>query len=210
MKRNPTAHALLWQQGVPHGDINLKNLLCEVSTGTGILTDLDLSTVHTPNHRDMRIIGMPPFKPMEWLRERRYNHKVPRRYDHELESFAWVLFWISRRVVTDRKCEQHWRPNDWLDSSEFNVYRSKITLQVPILTAPNYHWLELPLRLWINSWYRHLGDVLDRTSSTEKTMSEHLQAFIDICTECAKADRLVAVPIDVSWVEGARKDGIDV
>jgi hypothetical protein len=204
------SHALLWHhQGVAHGDISLKHMLCEASNGTGILTDFDLSTTsnHTRNRRDMLI--MPPFKSMQllfWYDE----PNIPQRYDHELESFTWVLVWVSRRVVNVEECKyaniQPWRPNDWLNSSEFSVYLSKNFSSHSIFTTPDHHWLESPLQKWIDFWTGQLITLKNGTPSPAITISEYLQIFIDICTECAKEDPIVTVPIDVSWVQGALKD----
>lgn len=61
---------------------------------------------------------MPPFTPFELLRNQKISIETL-RYDHELESFAWVLVWVSRRVL-DRK-----RLNEWLDRDNSNVYACK-------------------------------------------------------------------------------------
>jgi hypothetical protein len=74
-----------------------------------------------------------------------------------------------------------------------------------IPTTSDYLWLEPALRTWIVYWREQFKDALtrDSTPSSQNTISEHIQKFIDMCTECGKADPIVAVPIDVSWVEVA-------
>jgi hypothetical protein len=113
-------HALLWHQGVAHGDISLKHLLFTCADNNGVLNDFDLTTTsnYTVNLQDIRRMHMPPFTPMELLRNQKFSIETL-RYDHELESFAWVLAWVSRRVL-DRK-----RLNEWLDRDNSNVYEYK-------------------------------------------------------------------------------------
>ena len=71
----------------------------------GVLNDFDLSTImepgdKRPNRRQgLERTGTLPFMALELLLEDGFNGKIPRRYDHEFESFAWVLVWVSKRVV---------------------------------------------------------------------------------------------------------------
>ena len=71
----------------------------------------DLSTIIKPgdrnsNRQGLERTGTLPFMDMELLREKGFDGKFPRRYEHELESFAWVLVWVSRCVIGGAECER--------------------------------------------------------------------------------------------------------
>jgi len=66
----------------------------------GVLNDFDLSTIMKPgdlnlNRQGLERTGTLPFMAMELLREKGFDGKIPRRYEHELGSFAWVRSWTS-------------------------------------------------------------------------------------------------------------------
>ena len=65
----------------------------------GVFNDFDLSitmkpNAPNPNRQGLKRTGTLPFMAVELG----FNGKIPRRYDDELESFAWVLVWVSRFV----------------------------------------------------------------------------------------------------------------
>jgi hypothetical protein len=175
----------------------------------GVLNDFDLSTImkpgaRNPNRQGLERTGTLPFMAVELLDEEGFDGKIPRRYEHELESFAWVLVWVSRCVVGGQESERPWQLEEWLGHSNREVYMSKIAFilrQRKIPTTSDYRWSESALRRWIESWDFFFRKIR-RSPVTEKTISEHLQAFIAICTECAEADSNVSVPIVVAWVDG--------
>jgi hypothetical protein len=176
----------------------------------GVLNDFDLSTImkpgaRNPNRQGLERTGTLPFMAVELLDEEGFDGKIPRRYEHELESFAWVLVWVSRCVVGGQESEPPRRLKQWLGHDNDGVYTSKIVFileQRDIPTTPDYRWLESALRRWIESWDFIFRQIQDLSPVTEKTISEHLQAVIAICTECAEADSNVSVPIVVAWVDG--------
>ncbi|KIM42704.1 hypothetical protein M413DRAFT_444376 [Hebeloma cylindrosporum] len=206
-------HALLWRIGIAHGDVSLYNLMSKEDNKYGVLNDFDLSTImkpgdQNPNRQGLERTGTLPFMALQLLGNKGFNGKVPRRYRHELECFAWVLVWVSRCVVDGEKCEPPWHLKRWLGHDNEDVMGSKLLFmrkQREIPMTSDYLWLESVVFRWIKSW-----DLLDqeRLDSNplrpppEKTDSEHLQTFIAICTECAAANTTVSVPIDITWVDG--------
>ena len=67
----------------------------------GVLNDFDLSTImnpgdRNPNRQGLERTGTLPFMAVELLQNEGFDGKVPRRYEHELESFSWVLVCVSR------------------------------------------------------------------------------------------------------------------
>lgn len=66
-----------------------------------VLNDFDLSTImnpgdRNPNRQGLERTGTLPFMAVELLQNEGFDGKVPRRYEHELESFSWVLVCVSR------------------------------------------------------------------------------------------------------------------
>jgi hypothetical protein len=176
----------------------------------GVLNDFDLSTImkpgdQNPNRQGLERTGTLPFMALELLEDEGFDGKIPRRYHHELESFAWVLVWVSRCVVGGEECELPRRLNEWLGNDNDEVFKSKSTFmrqQRGIRMTPDYLWLESALFRWVKSWDYLFQQIQDRSPLPEKTNSEHLQTFIAICTECAETNTIVSAPIDVTWVDG--------
>jgi len=202
-------HALLWRIGIAHGDVSLYNLMYKEDNNYGVLNDFDLSTImepgaRNPNRQGLERTGTLPFMALELLEEKGFDGKIPRRYDHELESFAWVLVWVSRCVVSGQESVLPSRLEQWLGHVSDKVLMSKLTfirLQQASKITEDFRWLEPALREWIKKWDDLFSQIQDNRF-TEKTISEHLQAFITICTECAEKDSTLAAPITLTWVDG--------
>jgi len=210
-------HALLWRIGIAHGDVSLSNLMYKEDNKYGVLNDFDLSTIMEPNARNpdrqgLERTGTLPFMAVELLNEKGFNGKIPRRYDHELESFAWVLVWVSRCVLDGEESEPPPALKEWLANSNRQVYLSKTSFYMDHEDTPttsDYGSLGKVTNHWIRVWNNYSQKRKERqfeapleTSNIEPTSSEYLQALIEACTKCAKADPIASVPIDVAWVDG--------
>lgn len=77
----------------------------------------------SPNRLGFERTGTLPFMALELLREDGYNGLVPRRYAHELESFGWVLVWVSRRIMNGEELTQPF--DNWLYDSNVQVHEHK-------------------------------------------------------------------------------------
>ena len=83
--------------GVHHGDISLKNLMYCISKDggpLGIINDFDLATWigHSTTNNDRT--GTIPFMAIDLL-DGGLDRCIPRLYRHDLESFSWVLAYIT-------------------------------------------------------------------------------------------------------------------
>jgi len=95
---SPPGHYRLWENGVHHGDISLNNLMYGVCAETGkpagIVNDFDLATwVDYPTTNNDRT-GTIPFMAIDLL-DGGLDKRIPRLYRHDLESFIWVLAYIT-------------------------------------------------------------------------------------------------------------------
>ena len=97
---NPTAlgHYRLWVNGIHHGDISLGNLMYDFSHETGdpvgVVNDFDLASWvnHSTTNNDRT--GTIPFMAIDLL-QGGLESRVPRLYRHDLESFSWVLAYVT-------------------------------------------------------------------------------------------------------------------
>ena len=95
---SPPGHYRLWVKGIHHGDISFNNLMYDVSAETGnpvgIVNDFDLATwVDHPTTNNDRT-GTIPFMAIDLL-DGGLDDRTPRLYRHDLESFIWVLAYIT-------------------------------------------------------------------------------------------------------------------
>ena len=95
---NSLGHYRLWVNGIYHGDISLRNLMCDFPTGTGnpmgVLNDFDLATwIKHPTANNDRT-GTIPFMALDLL-DGGLDRRIPRLYRHDLESFSWVLAYVT-------------------------------------------------------------------------------------------------------------------
>jgi hypothetical protein len=84
--------------------------MCKEHNKYGVLNDFDLSTIMEPGDRNPNRQGLErtrtlPFMAVELLESEGFDGKIPRRYDHELESFSWVLVWVSRSVLSGQESQ---------------------------------------------------------------------------------------------------------
>jgi len=170
----------------------------------GVLNDFDLSTIMNPGDRNPNLQGLErtgtlPFMALELLEDEGFDGKIPRRYDHELESFSWVLVWVSRCVLSGHESERPPRLHEWLGNSNHEVFKSKvgfITQRRKIPTTSDYETWSKVADNWV--WDNHLR----QDTSIKKTDTELLQVLVAICQGCAGNNALAAVPIDVTWING--------
>ncbi|KAF9045003.1 hypothetical protein BJ165DRAFT_1474758 [Panaeolus papilionaceus] len=95
-------HKTLWDAGVPCQNVDLSKIFYRksdhtTSTFRGVLIDLDLGTepIHNEVYPD---VGTRAFQSIVVLE----NGSALRDYLDDLESFFWVLFWITREQVGPR------------------------------------------------------------------------------------------------------------
>jgi hypothetical protein len=113
-----SGHYALWQAGVLHRDVSPGNLMWywgEDDTLVGVLNDYDLSSLATVQGPDgNERTGTVPFMAIDLLTEKGQRGEVKHLYRHDLESFMWVLVWVSFRYKDGRllprksRCFDQW------------------------------------------------------------------------------------------------------
>ncbi|KAI6116673.1 hypothetical protein EDD17DRAFT_1510467 [Pisolithus thermaeus] len=92
-------HLNLWKSGVYHRDVSPSNLrFCRTSDGTimGVLNDFDLASTEGDDIGTERT-GTVPFMALDLLRRHGIYNQIKHGYQHDAESFIWVLAWITLR-----------------------------------------------------------------------------------------------------------------
>ena len=110
---------------------------------TGVLNDFNLAQLTTPDNvypRGFDRTATTPFLALDLLAKDAQDGKVERRYRHDLESFLWVLMWITAcydsgvESIPDDHCR-------WLDEDVIACLDAKTCmLGVKIVTTDSY-WL---------------------------------------------------------------------
>jgi hypothetical protein len=108
-------HYALWQAGVYHRDVSPGNMMW-YRNGTilmGVLNDYDLSSLATAQGpRGNERTGTIPFMALDLLTEEGQRGEVRHLYRHDLESFVWVLVWVSLRYKNGQLLPRKSRPFD--------------------------------------------------------------------------------------------------
>ncbi|KAH7891062.1 hypothetical protein F5I97DRAFT_1964446 [Phlebopus sp. FC_14] len=91
-------HFVLWTNGVRHRDVSPSNLMYRIVNGkiVGVLNDFDLASLGDGVTGTERT-GTVPFMALGLLTEKALRGEVMHLYEHDAESFIWVLTWISLR-----------------------------------------------------------------------------------------------------------------
>lgn len=143
-------HYLLWRIGIVHGDISLSNLMYRQNRFdlVGMLNDFDLAAVVDPGTRSppktgWERTGTLPFMALDLLRYTK--GEIKRWYRHDLESFAWCLFWEMLSV-----------PNiKWAEGTFEEVFQLKrATMFDTGDDISNYNATWLNVQSFIESWFQ--------------------------------------------------------
>jgi len=94
---SPSGHYRLWVNGIHHCDISYNNLMYDTPGADQpmvIVNDFDLATWvdHKTTKNDRT--GTIPFMAIDLL-DGGLNDRIPRLYRHDIESFVWVLTYIT-------------------------------------------------------------------------------------------------------------------
>ena len=161
----------LWREGVKHGDITISNLTHR--NGTGVFNDLDYnSTTSHPRKFDRH--GPTAFLALELIN---WDGVVEaeRRYRHGLESFFWVLLWISScyddNVRTIPASQRRWLHHDIVKSWCFK--KGVLTLDEDIPITKSYRPLEGPIHLFKYYWMTYFFEQKPKNGSPF-SMKRHL------------------------------------
>ncbi|KAH7891061.1 hypothetical protein F5I97DRAFT_1827025 [Phlebopus sp. FC_14] len=92
-------HLVLWQNGVYHRDVSPSNLMYyrdKDGNVVGVLNDFDLASLGDGVTGTERT-GTVPFIALDLLTDEALRGEVKHLYEHDAESFIWLLTWISLR-----------------------------------------------------------------------------------------------------------------
>ncbi|KAF9480256.1 hypothetical protein BDN70DRAFT_931918 [Pholiota conissans] len=91
-----SCHAFLWKHYVEHGDPSVSNLMYDPETNCGVLSDFDFSILQwEPRVFGTDRTGTVPFMALALLKDDYWQGKIKRFFHHELESFVWILAYVS-------------------------------------------------------------------------------------------------------------------
>ncbi|KAH7903117.1 hypothetical protein BJ138DRAFT_1120710 [Hygrophoropsis aurantiaca] len=103
-------HRSLWQIGIHHRDVSSGNLMYYKNPQgdlKGVLNDYDLASLADQiGPKGNERTGTIPFMALELLTWEALEGRVTHLYRHDVESFVWVLAWVSLRYK-----DGHLRPN---------------------------------------------------------------------------------------------------
>ncbi|KAF9480255.1 hypothetical protein BDN70DRAFT_833143 [Pholiota conissans] len=117
-------HAFLWKHYVEHGDPSVTNLMYDPETKCGVLSDFDLSILQwEPRVFGTDRTGTVPFMANDLLEDGYWQGKIRRFFHHELESFIWILAYVS--LVYDKGIRKRNAQVDAWTTSDYNVCRQK-------------------------------------------------------------------------------------
>jgi len=119
-------HLALWKNGVHHRDISDSNLMYYKDAEeniVGVLNDFDLaSTTDIPTGTQRT--GTIPFMALGLLGDAEGRKK--HLYEHDAESFIWVLIWISLQYSNGKPRKEDERPLDgWLGVDDTQCRKNK-------------------------------------------------------------------------------------
>ncbi|KAG2336803.1 hypothetical protein BDR05DRAFT_970860, partial [Suillus weaverae] len=119
-------HYALWEKQVHHRDVSPSNLMVyKTSDGRyiGVLNDFDLSSTRgSPSGQERT--GTVPFMALDLLTKKAVEGKVKHLYQHDAESFIWVLTWVSLRYHEGHLLRKGRPLDEWL-KVDFNTCSEK-------------------------------------------------------------------------------------
>ncbi|KAG0706458.1 hypothetical protein DFH29DRAFT_1022318 [Suillus ampliporus] len=109
-------HLALWKGGVLHRDVSPGNMMyyrTKEGVLMGVLNDYDLSSLATAfGPQGNERTGTVPFMALDLLTPEGQQGNVKHLYRHDLESFVWVLAWVSLRYRNGVLLPRETRPLD--------------------------------------------------------------------------------------------------
>ncbi|KAG1803660.1 uncharacterized protein HD556DRAFT_1437417 [Suillus plorans] len=120
-------HYALWGNKVYHRDISPSNLMVYKTSDDqyiGVLNDFDLSlTQDSPLGQEL--MGTAPFMANELLTEKAMEGQVEHLYQHDAESFIWVLTWVCLRYHEGHLLHKGRPLDEWLKVNPIQCRKEK-------------------------------------------------------------------------------------
>ncbi|KAK7680254.1 hypothetical protein QCA50_016763 [Cerrena zonata] len=195
-------HALLWSLDILHGDISVTNLMIDPESKTGVLIDLDLTTVAyndtidaCPLHGNNRT-GTMVFIALDLMGrdedEDGLEGKLPMLYRHDLESFCWVFLWICY-CYDEGKCTLRYPFTDWIDTTPEYCRRARLDVRHDLRLANvgpsnSYAWYKDRLLQVVKYWVSfHIND-MDCDPFEEPDEIQMLQSVLGLLPRSPKIE----------------------
>jgi len=128
-----TGHRILWRYGVHHRNISPGNLMVyrtESGEWNGVLINFDSASGQGgPADDNNEVTGTIPFMALDLLAGHSPDGK--HLYQHDAESFIWVLAWVCLQYEDGKPRSDDQRPVDcWLKEDAFGCVNTKISFLV--------------------------------------------------------------------------------
>jgi len=163
------------------------------ATQKAILNDFDLAALmepgsHTPHKTGFKRTGTTPFMALQLLGEDALKGLTPRRYRHELESFAWCFVWIA--LCVENGCEDisDYSVSLWNSGSHRDVRDRKLGFlaDAKFALTPDYIEVENLLQSWMEYWHDDYQRI-NRARRKDPNFQEHSERkYIDDFVEHVK------------------------
>ena len=191
--------------GIRHGDISYNNLMYDspddAGEPVGIVNDYDLATWVDHSATNTNRTGTIPFMAIDLL-DGGLEDRIPRLYRHDLESFVWVLAYITIAIIDYKDCTikisypptvEAWF-DDYGDQSERNAHTSSKQL--------------------FHSGYGHLHQVCEGYFRYFHVVQRIIQYWVNFHRPPQNAKYTIqprrrGAPVRVPDVLGARKPEVD-
>ncbi|KAH7917955.1 hypothetical protein BV22DRAFT_1042084 [Leucogyrophana mollusca] len=180
-------HRELWEGGIHHRDISAGNLMYyrdQSGRAVGVLNDFDLATLAeneapTGNQRT----GTVPFMARELLSPEGLVGQITHMYQHDAESFVWVLVWVCLRFRGGQERRQQSRLLDaWLKADEETCRDKKNTFIMEgtanITPSPS-HERNWDLAMDLVDFLRQRGGSRRRRRNNDREAQENFVASPD-------------------------------
>ncbi|KAG1741282.1 hypothetical protein EDB19DRAFT_2024649 [Suillus lakei] len=118
-------HQALWKEGVHHCQVSPSNLMVYQTSSDGrwigVLNDFDLSSTPSGQERTWTV----PFMANELLTKEAIEGEVKHLYQHDAESFIWVLTWVSLRYQNGELLSKGRLLDNWLTGDAIQCRKKK-------------------------------------------------------------------------------------
>ncbi|KAG1755272.1 uncharacterized protein EDB91DRAFT_1042382 [Suillus paluster] len=120
-------HYALWKNGVRHRDASPSNFMVYQlgDLWIGVLNDYDLSSTQDDSPSGLERTGTVPFMALELLTKKAIAGQVEHLYQHDAESFIWVLTWVCLRYEEGKLLSKPRPLEQWLGVDAIGCRKEK-------------------------------------------------------------------------------------
>ncbi|KAG2121601.1 hypothetical protein DEU56DRAFT_833995 [Suillus clintonianus] len=134
-------HRALWRRGVHHRDVSPNNLMVYRlgNRFISVLNDFDLASIVQllssikQRSKGFERTGTVPFMALKLLTRRAILGEVEHVYQHDAESFIWVLTWICLRYQGGKLLRKNRPLDEWLTVDAMGCHEKKTSFMAELL-----------------------------------------------------------------------------